>query len=81
MIKKSFEDWEKSTGWFAIDENKIKADSQLSEDEFINIIRTSEGQFTGVSYDDRIIFLKSNGYKINRANLIDGNLSAKPLKK
>lgn len=48
--------------------------SMLTEEEALELF--TEGKCTGVTFNDRIKFLKDNGYKVNRKNLVT-DLSAK----
>ena len=77
-MKKTFNEWEKDKGAFAIDETKYDLNQQLTEEEFLQLHAEGEGNFRGVSYDDRVKFLEDNDYPVTRENLLDPNLSVKP---
>ena len=78
MIRKTFEEWERARGMYARDLTKYKTSKDLSEEEFIEITSANLADFAGVDTEHRLKFLKENGYEVNRANLIDPELSAKP---
>lgn len=55
----------------------INPNEKISKEDFKNLL-LSPLNYVGVNYEDRIKFLKDNGYEVNRANLTDWNLSTKP---
>jgi len=70
---------EKDAGFVAIDPKKLpKVDTV---EEFMQHYFEHPNDFAGVDYEQRVKFLKDNGYKLTRANLIDPSLSVIPPKK
>jgi len=69
---KTLEEWERQKGLVVRNLGSRKPGHQLTEEDFMTI-----NDFVGVNYEDRIAFLKANGYEVNRANLIDSGLSTR----
>ena len=78
-MKKTFEQWEIEKNLFAVDLSRWNSSKQMTEEEFISISTANLGEFIGVNYKDRVVFLKGNGHEVNRENLINNLLSAKPV--
>ena len=78
MIKKTFSEHEKESGKFALEVGKYGGSRTMSREEFDNIVKSHMSEFTGVDYKNRVKFLEANGYEVNRENLINAELSAKP---
>lgn len=72
---------EQETGLIARDEKHLPKKSVGSAKEFSDFVHENYDNFVSINWDDRTKFLKDNGYKLTRQNLIDGDLSAKPKKK
>ncbi len=66
-------DWEREKGVMIIDLGDLKQDSQITEEDFMK--HFTKYNTHGVSFDDRIQFLKDNGYELTRANMMDSSLS------
>lgn len=78
MAKDIITPFEKQTGFVSKDPKRaatFKTVEEMQED-----IPLNSNEYVGVNYDDRVKFLKANGYDVTRKNLIDGTLSAKPPK-
>jgi hypothetical protein len=43
-----------------------------------NKFARSDSNGIGVNYEDRVLFLKNNGYEVTRENLMDSSLSSRP---
>lgn len=78
-MKRTFEQWEIQKGLFAYDLSRWNTSKDISEDEFDSITQNNLSQFHGVDYKIRVNFLKINGYDVTRDNLINPELSAKPV--
>lgn len=78
-MKKTFEEWEKSKGFFARNPGDFSSSKTITEEEFDDLLRTNRDGFVAVFYKERIEFLNKNGYEVNRENLINSDLSAKPV--
>lgn len=78
MQKKTFEEWEKSKNRMAIDSSRINTTKQITEEEFEQMHVADTQNWRTVMYKDRVQFLKANGYDVNRENLLNAELSAKP---
>lgn len=76
-MKKIITDIEIKSGFVARDPKSLPDIDKV--DEFVEhvIPLLNTGEFVGVNYDDRVEFLKANGYEVTRENLIDGSLSVK----
>lgn len=74
MKSKTLSEWEVEKGVLVIDGNPKDA---MTEAEFNAI---DIGKKWGVDHARRIKFLEDNGYKVNRENMINPELSAKPPK-
>lgn len=74
---KSFSDLEKITGMFAVDESKFADQADMTQEDYMALVMSNPADFVGVSYDDRIKFLKENGYEVNRHNIVNADLSAR----
>lgn len=70
---KTIEQWEREKGWL-VTRPDVNPQQKLSEEDFDAIPHNEK---TGVNYEDRIKFLKANGYEVNRQNLGDSSLSHK----
>lgn len=70
---KIFTDLEEQFG--VVFEGDFETVSKLTEEKALKLF--SEGKYTGVTFSDRIKFLKDNGYEVTRDNLVT-ELSAKP---
>lgn len=79
MQNKSFEEWEKQKGIFAYSLSKYKSSKQMSEEEFDALVERDRVDFHGVDYKARVEFLTKNGYEVTRENLVNSDLSAKPV--
>lgn len=75
MSKKMLKTWEVERGVIAIDRSKYPEDDYYSEEEFTDLLRDHSLDFVGCNHEDRIAFLKANGYEVNHANMIDSTLS------
>lgn len=79
--KKPVSDWEVEVGLFARDEQVAKGKDKITREEFLELSDKNPNGFLGVDYPVRVKFLKDNGYEVTRDNLINPNLSSKPLNK
>lgn len=78
-MKKSFEEWEKETGIFALDISKHDLSKSLTSDEFMGLVQGKlRSDFTGVNYKFRVQWLKDNGYELTRENLLNSDLPTVP---
>lgn len=59
------------------DTKKYAPNSKLTDEEVMEILRDSPNDFHTVNHEDRIQFLKDNGYEVTRENMV-ADLSAKP---
>lgn len=78
MATKAIKDFELANGIIFTDLSDDDAKKQITEDEFKemqNEAFTSGRGFTQFRPDDRIKFLRANGYEVTRANIADGDLS------
>jgi hypothetical protein len=69
---------EKDAGLVAHDEKRVAKFKTV--DELMADWGENPSEYTGVSYDDRIKFLKANGYDVTRENLLT-DLSVRSKKK
>lgn len=67
---KKFSDWEREKGWLVKDADADELKTKLTEDEFIKRAQAVEGVAHGVNFEDRELFLSTNGYAITRENLM-----------
>lgn len=73
METKKISEWERELGMMLLGLGGRSEDDTISKDEFM------EGfpdKHRGVAYDDRVDFLKRNGYALTRDNLMNPDLSA-----
>lgn len=77
MANKTIEQLEREYNIMTTQEKDLS--KKVSEDEFKEII--SSGKFVGVDFKQREKFLKDNGYKLTRENMINADLSVNPSKK
>ena len=79
-MKKIITDIERESGFVARDPEFLPETTEL--DQYLEHVTQflNTGEFVGVNYEDRVEFLKANGYAVTRANLIDSSLSVKPPK-
>lgn len=73
MSKKTIEELEIEKGYVILGDVDLK--EKLTDEEFISLAETNG--FHGVNFEDRIKFLKDNGYEVTRENLIDSSLSCR----
>lgn len=73
---KTIEQHERERNLMARDRKKYPADKKLTDDEFTEIFTGDINNFVGVNHEDRIEFLKTNGYPVTHENMIDSELSA-----
>lgn len=78
MSKKQFKTWEIEKGLFAVDESKFDPTQMLTDEEFMQFWVDEPADFVGVSYEDRVQFLKDNDYEVTRHNIVNADLSVKP---
>lgn len=78
-MKKTFEEWERAKGLMAYNLSKFKTSKLLDEGEFNAIVEGNFSEFHGVDYKKRLAFLEKNGYEVTRENLINPELSSKPV--
>jgi hypothetical protein len=71
---KTIEKWERVKGVLFSDTSNL--DKEVTEEEFDQLIDKRTG-YTYVNHEDREQFLRSNGYKVTRKNMIDPELSHK----
>lgn len=74
---KTIAEWEREKGVMFLDARKHPVNKKVTEDEFMEILQTSEGEYRGVTHDDREKWLKDNGYDVTRANMLDPDLLPK----
>jgi hypothetical protein len=72
---KSISEWEKTKGILLDDVRDVALNKKITSDEFIELFRSRA--YTYVDYDARVKFLKDNGHKITRQNLINPALAPK----
>ncbi|CAB4152049.1 hypothetical protein UFOVP585_49 [uncultured Caudovirales phage] len=77
MVKKTFEEWEIVRGMYASDLERHKTDNDITLEEFTKIVEDNMSEFVGVHLEDRLEFLKANGYETTRENLINADLSVR----
>ncbi len=80
-MSKNITYYEKQHGVIASDRKKYPEDLELTQAEWDKIWEEDWRDFTGVNYEDRIKFLEENGYEVNHANMINPELSHRPVKK
>lgn len=68
MTTKTITEWEKIKNVIILDTD---TSLNMTEEEFDDI---SIDRKIGVAHEDRKIWLKNNGYKVNRENMINVNL-------
>lgn len=79
--KKTFNEWEIEQGVLVIGTLTKDLEKQMTKEEF-EAVAYKDGKFPhGVNWTDRTKFLENNGYAVNRKNMVDSSLSAKPPKK
>ena len=78
MSKLTFEQWEEKIGIISDHFDPKTKDNKLTEDEFRELAMPTNDSFRGVMHEDRIKFLKDNGYELTRENMCNPDLSAKP---
>lgn len=78
-MKKTFEKWEIERGMFAKDLSLFNSSKEITLEEFNDITSNNLNVIVGVNYKDRVQFLRANGYEVNRENLMNSELSAKPV--
>lgn len=76
LEKKSYTQWEKELGVINIKASAEVLQSKLTKEQFIEAWGDEVPQ--GVNHKDRVKFLEDNGYEVNRQNMADASLSAKP---
>jgi len=76
MTNKTIKELEIAYG-VVVKDIKVDPNTNITVEEFEELILT--GKTVGVNHEDRVNFLQDNGYKVTRENLIDPELSAKPL--
>lgn len=74
---KKFEEWEKHFGLISKVYDPEKHKDTMTEDEFKEATMSNLDDVVGVNHDDRIKFLKDNGYEVTRENMANPDLSAK----
>jgi hypothetical protein len=75
MSLKAIKTWEKEKGVIVTtvkDEN-----AKVSEDDFNALLDDPKHKWLGVQYEQRLQFLKDNGYKPTRQNIADATLEVK----
>lgn len=79
-MNKTLREWEKERSFIIKHASEKELDNQISEDEIQNEMNNFlvANRKVGVIHDDRIDFLINNGYEVNRENMVDLTLSAKP---
>lgn len=73
MSKEVITKLERETGFVAIDPKDIPS----TEDSGEFMQHALKGRFVGVNYEDRVKFLKANGYEVTRENLVNRELSVR----
>lgn len=75
----TIEELEVLTGWHYLSEDDIDKDERLTEDVYRERVLLPENltKFNYVLYDYRINWLKENGYRITRANILNAQLTVK----
>jgi predicted nucleotidyltransferase len=71
-VTKTLGEWEKERGFILQDGNVNKKYTEAEVDELLLTPKS-----VGVDHEGRTEFLKSNGYDVTRANMVDPTLSAK----
>lgn len=69
---KTIEEWEKELGFIVIDDTDIS--KKITGKEAGELFMSPSAK--GVDHEQRIAFLKENGYEVNRENLADHELSS-----
>jgi len=70
--------YEKKFGIIATDRKKYPDTLELTDKEWDKLYEENWKDFSGVNHDDRIKFLKDNGYAVTHENMLNPELSAKP---
>jgi hypothetical protein len=73
---KTFADWERKKSVMFTDES-IDLDQEMTEAEFDKLYHKPTG-WAGMDHEGREQFLRQNGYKVTRKNMLDHELSNKP---
>lgn len=74
MKKDTVEYWEKKTGCVIISR---KPTDSMTEQEFLDL---KMHERIGVDHENRVKFLKANGYAVTRENMVNSELSVVPKK-
>lgn len=79
MATKKIKDFETERGVIITSLSDKEVERLVTEDEFNEIMETAENAAQSCRYnpEDRLKFLRDNGYKITRANIADSSLSHK----
>lgn len=75
--KKIFTTLEKEHGIMFIGDVDLK--QKMTDEDFIKLMHTNEGAWRGVDHTVRTKFLKDNDHEVTRENMLNVELSAKPL--
>lgn len=71
--KKTIDAWEREKHYMV--QGKVTASKEVTEDEFLELAQTQG--YLGIDHDAREKLLKDNGHTVSRANMLNGDLSAK----
>lgn len=77
--KKTFNEWERELGCLVIGTPESHLADKMSRKEFEAEVYGDGKMPHGVNWADRTEFLTSNGYVVNRKNMVDHSLSHKPV--
>lgn len=75
MTKKLITTLEKEHGIMLIGSIDVKR--KYSDDEFTVLLADSKTEYVGVNHEDRVEFLKNNGYEVTRENMTNPELSVR----
>lgn len=68
---------EKERNLLARDRKKYPAEKHLTDDEFTEMFTSDINNFAGCNHDDRIAFLKANGYPVTHENMLNSELPSR----
>jgi hypothetical protein len=72
---KTLAEWEQELHILIVDADPADLEKKVAEPDAAQLMM--DGKARGVNHADRIAFLKANGHKVTRENMINPNLSAR----
>lgn len=73
---KTISEWEKERGILFRDRQKFPANKKLTDAEIDEAI-SDQTNHVGMLHDERVRFLKANGYPVTHENMLNSELSQK----